>query len=604
MILAYIESNSAHNCITYIHKEGSVQVATNMGGRTPAQLVAEMRMVYRLNPVKHQVLHFVLSWAPGEHPTLDQLEALSYRIVQDLGFENCPFVTTRHVDNGKDHLHLAVCPIDFDGTRIDRGSIVYRGKHLCRKLEKEYGFIEVPNEKLKPGNVPPEPEVGLQHAHLKPAIYAVVIQSLERVKGGTIGNLAQDLLLHGVLMETQFTGASGDKPNGLGFRLTGEQGGYLKASEVHNSFSLAKLQSKHGLSYDPGQDNQYLVSASKKPLPPVQAVVKALSAPAAPSLRVQTSASVILRKLITTYKSRVIYVRQNTCSETPVSHSAQKRGPRRPLLTSFVPLLAALLSTRPAKHSEPAEGRPEGPLRPMVPSGKALATPGVSNTAPTLGTGLPQPTCRLEDAKPNRTEQGSRAVAPWDAPWTDVDLSCPDPRGRGGPTGLQPGAANAPAGQAASSARMPSTLGDPSGGGLGGRERSPGPGTDGPLVQDATGGPDSPSGPPSASGARTRKPCMGRERGPGGPCGDSPQRRIVEAMTKMAEPLRAILDSLQLRLPPSQFQPRPTRDIAADAKAFTALMHARITAKCESRPAPKLLTPPPFASSHKPRMRR
>lgn len=540
MILKIIPAKSAFNLARYMLKGDAVLVATNMESVDAPGLAKEFGLVTSINPLKHKVIHLAISHPLGERVSLEQAVCEIEAALKGLGYENCPYHAVEHHDSTKQHFHIATTPTDYDGKRIDRGRDRFKAKTICRRLEKEGGLVAVSSYKDSRKALPPISAPEIQAPNLNDALYAAILPAIKRSQ--TIGGLAQDLLLHGIQMER--TGASG-----LGFRLLGDQGGYLKASEVHPSFSLSKLQSKHGLGYEATRDDAHLVAVAKKPQQPVQPVLAAMTAPSPASSRVQASVTEITRRLLETYKTRSTYAQS---PYTLVAPPVPKRGITQPGTRPATPAIRVALLSAGLRPAAPTPTRDAGrPLRPVVRPGEAIPAPSRPDHAPTVGAGLPYPTPGLAGAQFDSPGHG--AVQPRHDSRPDLAAARLDPGGRGvapGHEGRQPD----PGSQAAASSCVPGAPG-----GAPGREPDRGqrptrPGAASQRQQDAAGSAHRPSGPAPAPEPRTGQPGVGSERGPGGPRRRTPPGLSAAALAQLSI-ARQIMEDLPRVEPPRKRLP-------------------------------------------------
>lgn len=482
-----------------------------MGGETPRELTAELLMVWELNPIKHQVIHIAISLAEGEHLGQEQKLQVVEKILRDFGYGNCPYHAREHHDGTKEHYHIAVSPITYEGLRVDRGGDRFQAKRTCRELERTLGLQQVSNQKTKEVEPPAPKAPAVQSVNLKDALYATILPAVKRCK--TVGELARDLLLHGVQMEAGLN-AKGVITS-LGFRLSGTPGGYLNASAVHESFSITKLQKKHGLSYEPTRDNPHCAALDKKPLQPVQVVLEAAKAPPTSSPRIQESVEQVARHVLQSYRTRSSHAPRPEVQRDP-AESTRRTPKLAPIPAPERPgLIAALLQARRAEGALPIEGGSRGPVQSLVGGREAASAALLPDLSKTVGAGIPIPVARLEAPEPTPGEAGPGAgVAPWNDPSADVDLSRPDPRGRGPALGpIEAGHADF-SGAAAARARVHAADDHPSRRGPGHGLRPPRPGTSHQRERHASGSAHGPSGAEATPGARAGISGLGGIRGP------------------------------------------------------------------------------------------
>lgn len=541
MILKILASKSMQNLTGYIMKDDAVLVSTNMESVDAPGLAREFGLVTGLNPLKHKAIHLVISHPLGERVSQEQMAHEVQEALKGLGYENCPFHAVEHHDGTKQHIHIATTPTDYAGKRIDRGGDRFAAKRICRRLEKEAGLVAVSNYKDRTQAAPEIPAPEVQIPNLKDALFATIAPAIKRSK--SIGDLAQDLLRHGIQMEATH-GAKGAA--GLGFRLLGEHGGYLKASEVHSSFSLSKLQSKHGLTYEVGRDDAHLAAMSKKPEQPIQPVLAAIAEPLPASPRIQESVAATTRHLIETYKTRSTYAKGPFTVVAPAP--AKRGGPQQGFRATTPAIRVALLSAR-LRPAADAPTRDAGrPLRPVVPAGISVPTPSRPDHAPKVGTRLPDAAQGLAGTQPEAP--GDARLQPRHDSRPDLAAALPDPGGRGVAPGHEGRVAD-PGSPAAAGPRVPAAPGGAPGREQDRRQRPSGSGAPDQRQQDAPGSAHGPSGTPAAPGARAGQPGVGGQRGSGSPGGRTAPGLSAAALAQLSVAQQIMKDLPRVKPPRS-----------------------------------------------------
>lgn len=520
MILKIIPGLSAFNCLQYIHKEGAQPIASNMAGHDMLSLKREFALVNSLNPLKHQIVHLIIVHPLGEQVSREQAIHEVAEALAGLGYADCPFTALEHFDSGKQHFHIATTPVDFDGKRIERGGDRFAAKRICRRLELEAGLQIVSNDKgteKKEVHEVATPEI--QAADLSAALYAAILPAIQRSK--TIGDLAQDLLRHGVQMEASF-GSRG--ASGLGYRLLGDRRGYLNASEVHSSFTLAKLKNKHHLNYDSDRDDKHLVQMTRRPSQPVHSLLAAMAEPVPPSPRVKASADEITQKLLESYTHRSTYAAPEYAA--PADAAARRRPTADPARAHRPAVVPRDLSTGEGGDSPtPHRGR-ERSRMPLVERSQSPRTTSGDGIA--AGVGDPLPTATLTLARPLAPVPGLHRDEPRHDRGADLVVTPANPRGGGAPGGNTPGSKQPdPA--------LHATAGDTAGGRLGGMFGSEEPGPGPQRQQDASASHHGLQGSVPLGEPRTGIDRLGGPGGSAGPGGGDP----AGASTSAAGPGRA-----------------------------------------------------------------
>jgi hypothetical protein len=78
---------------------------------------------------------------PHNENLLDsQFINLAQDYIKQMGYENCPYIITRHYDKMHEHIHLTISSIDLDGKRINDGKMHERSQRISRELEKKYNI--------------------------------------------------------------------------------------------------------------------------------------------------------------------------------------------------------------------------------------------------------------------------------------------------------------------------------------------------------------------------------------------------------------------------------------------------------------------------------
>lgn len=261
MIIKIIASRSGGNTLSYIAKVDSLLLEKNVGSITPDDQAAEFRFLNQLRPgLKYEAIHVVIALAPGEALTEAEWLVVLERVLRSLGLDQTMYVARIHTDNHIQHLHSAHTVVDFQGKRVDRSNDRYKAQKVARELEVDFNLRQLRTTRqitrAEREAIPIYEGVDLVGPDLKGALFRVIHQ--EVVKGGSLGDLADRLWPRGVQVE--YTTAPSGAVTGLGYRVCGPEGGYLTASQVHNSFTLKKLQTKYGITFDPGVDLPRLIS--------------------------------------------------------------------------------------------------------------------------------------------------------------------------------------------------------------------------------------------------------------------------------------------------------------------------------------------------------
>jgi hypothetical protein len=84
-------------------------------------------------------VHFSLNFGKSEKLDNEKMARIASRYIENMGFEDQPYVVYRHIDAGHTHLHIVATSVRADGSGIHiPPSEYYRSPSLCRELEREF----------------------------------------------------------------------------------------------------------------------------------------------------------------------------------------------------------------------------------------------------------------------------------------------------------------------------------------------------------------------------------------------------------------------------------------------------------------------------------
>ncbi|MBD2233784.1 relaxase/mobilization nuclease domain-containing protein [Phormidium tenue] len=152
MLIKIVKGSNAHGLCSYLlnpAKQTAVSsvnpiIATNMAWSNPEGLAHEFDWVTsrpRQRLVKHTIAHLMVSLSPGEHVAPTQMADISLKILDSMGYGDCPFFVTQHHDkasaNGVQHWHIATTTIDVEGAWVKDSFSKLKLQHLARQLEHD-----------------------------------------------------------------------------------------------------------------------------------------------------------------------------------------------------------------------------------------------------------------------------------------------------------------------------------------------------------------------------------------------------------------------------------------------------------------------------------
>jgi hypothetical protein len=137
----------------YLLRDGRGQiVAGTMAGSTPRELAAELGQLRRLNPkLGKAIAHFSLNPSPDDPPmSEEQFDAIAARFMNEMGFDDSPWVGVIHRDayfdgQPRPHLHILALRLDSSGRTVSDANDFRKAEASMRGIERDFGLISVPD---------------------------------------------------------------------------------------------------------------------------------------------------------------------------------------------------------------------------------------------------------------------------------------------------------------------------------------------------------------------------------------------------------------------------------------------------------------------------
>lgn len=86
------------------------------------------------------VLHISLSPAPEDRLTDTQLEELTAKYMEKMGYGDQPYIAYKHSDTHNTHIHIVSVCVDGNGQKISDAYEYRRSMAACRELETDFGL--------------------------------------------------------------------------------------------------------------------------------------------------------------------------------------------------------------------------------------------------------------------------------------------------------------------------------------------------------------------------------------------------------------------------------------------------------------------------------
>ncbi|WP_293235544.1 relaxase/mobilization nuclease domain-containing protein [Paludibacterium sp.] len=101
--------------------------------------IAYPKMTQKIRPLQKPIEHFSIRTREGDKLTPEQALETARRVIQEAGYETCPWVMAAHIKDGHKHYHVAVCRVDYNGQLFDPLM-----RPICKRIADEqaarYGF--------------------------------------------------------------------------------------------------------------------------------------------------------------------------------------------------------------------------------------------------------------------------------------------------------------------------------------------------------------------------------------------------------------------------------------------------------------------------------
>jgi hypothetical protein len=209
----------------------------------------EFARVLRSRPeIKRNVVHLVISFTEEDKKLGGiALTEAAQRVLTGLGYGDCPFRVTEHVDKRVQHLHIITTAVTYFGERVDRTNDRWRGQSISREFERDFGLWRAPNRRRGavlpplsfpiPSVQPPTPKSRPQTPGWEHQVGDLVRQVLR--PGITLPQLRDELAPLGVELKPKWT-KDNSRVNGLWFRFR-ERSEPASAVDLQRSSELTRV---------------------------------------------------------------------------------------------------------------------------------------------------------------------------------------------------------------------------------------------------------------------------------------------------------------------------------------------------------------------------
>lgn len=258
MIAKAIKGKGFRGAVAYdLQKGKSILLDSNMSAKEKGSVNAfakEFGAVRALRPqLKKAVCHVSISLHPDENLSDKDWCRVAQTWLTDMGFTDNQYLVSRHTDTKHPHIHILVNRIRLDGSVVSDSHDYKRQEAVMRKLEKEFGLVQVKNSKEAEKSSPKKGELEQAIRRQEPSVRML----LQEIISNT---LSQPMPLNDFIdelqknkVEVKLNQASTGTISGISFSMNGVS---FKGSKLGKGFTWNALKQK-GLYYENGYSTGY-----------------------------------------------------------------------------------------------------------------------------------------------------------------------------------------------------------------------------------------------------------------------------------------------------------------------------------------------------------
>lgn len=258
MIAKAIKGKGFRGAVAYdLQKGKSILLDTNMSAKEKGSVSAfakEFGVIRALRPqLKKAVCHVSISLHPNENLSDNDWCKVAQTWLTDMGFTDNQYIVSRHTDTKHPHIHILVNRIRLDGSVVSDSHDYRRQEAVMRKLEKEFGLMQVKNSKEVEKSSPKKGELEQAIRRQEPSVRMLLQEIISKTLTQTmlLGDFIQELQKNQV--EVKLNQASTGTISGISFSMNGVS---FKGSKLGKGYTWNALQQK-GLYYENGYVTRY-----------------------------------------------------------------------------------------------------------------------------------------------------------------------------------------------------------------------------------------------------------------------------------------------------------------------------------------------------------
>lgn len=221
------------------NERGNVLALDDLSSDTPDEAAAEMQVAAEVSRrTKNPVMHIVVSYAPGEQPTDDQMREDGREVLRELGLADNQAMMIRHDDKSHAHFHIMANRVAPTGKAVSDSKSYERTEAALRRIEARRGLS------VTKGRNAPEPVTGARmtgdRSTPDPRQHAAPAGVRDALLGAKSWDaLHRDLWRQGWRLETAQKGKGR-----TGALLIGPDGQRIAAGKIDRNATLSRLRAR------------------------------------------------------------------------------------------------------------------------------------------------------------------------------------------------------------------------------------------------------------------------------------------------------------------------------------------------------------------------
>lgn len=258
MIAKAIKGKGFRGAVAYdLQKGKSVLLDSNMSAKEKGSVNAfakEFGAIRALRPqLKKAVCHVSISLHPDENLSDNDWCKVAQTWLNDMGFTDNQYLVSRHTDTKHPHIHILVNRIRLDGSVVSDSHDYKRQEAVMRKLEKEFGLMQVKNSKEVEKSSPKKGELEQAIRRQEPSVRMLLQEIISNTlsKPMRLKDFISELQKNNV--EVKLNQATTGTISGISFSMNGVS---FKGSKIGKGFTWNALKQK-GLYYENGYVKGY-----------------------------------------------------------------------------------------------------------------------------------------------------------------------------------------------------------------------------------------------------------------------------------------------------------------------------------------------------------